>query len=219
MATDVVGLINFTSNVFYATISLLSFLCCCCWWRDIIAEGEDNCSLLKVVVAAGWFYCFVCCWRLRAMTLWTMADEDLLMAWIGWHWLRSCCWRRFTAAGVGNLLLRGSVVAFEGITLWTRVGEDLLRCLPLLRWTINHCWLWWVLWVVGGWAVIDFDLMLWRQICSGRWIIFFIIRTVGCFFLDQPRFRVRVKHKHVGRLIVRTIKTHALIPNLIRDNE
>jgi hypothetical protein len=54
---------------------------------------------------------------------------------------------------------------------------------------------------------------------------FFIIRTVGVFlnseqffflfFLDQSR----VKRKHMDRLIVRTIKTLALIPNLMRDNK
>jgi hypothetical protein len=35
------------------------------------------------------------------------------------------------------------------------------------------------------------------------------------FFLDQSR----VKYKHMNRLIVRTIKSHALIPNLMRDNK
>jgi hypothetical protein len=48
---------------------------------------------------------------------------------------------------------------------------------------------------------------------------FFPIRTVGrfcfCFFFRSNR----VKHKHVDRLIVRTIKTLALIPNLMRDNK
>ena len=56
-------------------------------------------------------------------------------------------------------------------------------------------------------------------------VFFFIIRTVGVFlnseqffflfFLDQSR----VKRKHMDRLIVRTIKTLALIPNLMRDNK
>jgi hypothetical protein len=36
-------------------------------------------------------------------------------------------------------------------------------------------------------------------------------------FLDQTESRV--KHKHVDCLIVRTIKTLALILNLIRDNK
>jgi hypothetical protein len=47
-------------------------------------------------------------------------------------------------------------------------------------------------------------------------IFFSIIRTVG-FFLDQTESRV--KHKHVDRLIVKTIKTLALITNLMRDNK
>jgi hypothetical protein len=51
---------------------------------------------------------------------------------------------------------------------------------------------------------------------------FFVIRTVGCFFfLDQTGSRVRVmnKHKHVDRLIVRTVKTLVLIPNLMRSKD
>jgi hypothetical protein len=47
-------------------------------------------------------------------------------------------------------------------------------------------------------------------------IFFPIIRTIG-FFLDQTGSRV--KHKHVDPLIVRTIKTLALISNLMRDNK
>jgi hypothetical protein len=47
--------------------------------------------------------------------------------------------------------------------------------------------------------------------------LFFSIIKVGHFFLDQTGSRV--KHKHVDRLIVRTIKSHALIPNLMRDNK
>jgi len=61
MVADVAELINFASNVFCAAISLLTFLCCCCWRRDVIAEGEENCSMLKVVVAAGRFHYSVCC--------------------------------------------------------------------------------------------------------------------------------------------------------------
>jgi hypothetical protein len=38
---------------------------------------------------------------------------------------------------------------------------------------------------------------------------------VSSFFLDQSR----VKRKHMDRLIVKTIKSHALIPNLMRDNK
>jgi len=45
---------------------------------------------------------------------------------------------------------------------------------------------------------------------------FFLIRTVG-FFLDQTGSRV--KHKHIDRLIVRIIKSHALIPNLMQNNK
>ena len=37
--------------------------------------------------------------------------------------------------------------------------------------------------------------------------------------LDQTGSRVRVKHKHVDRLTVKTIKTLALIPNLMWNNE
>jgi len=49
---------------------------------------------------------------------------------------------------------------------------------------------------------------------------FFVIRTRH-FFLDQTGSRVRVmnKHKHVDRFIVTIIKTLALIPNLMRNNE
>jgi hypothetical protein len=36
-------------------------------------------------------------------------------------------------------------------------------------------------------------------------------------FLDQ--IGSRVKHKHMDRLILRTIKSHALISNLTRDNK
>jgi hypothetical protein len=43
---------------------------------------------------------------------------------------------------------------------------------------------------------------------------FFVIRTIR-FFLDQSK----VKHKHMDRLIVRTIKSHALIPNMMQDNK
>jgi len=41
------------------------------------------------------------------------------------------------------------------------------------------------------------------------------------FFLDQTGSRVRVmnKHKHVDRLIVRTVKTLVLIPNLMRSKD
>jgi len=47
-------------------------------------------------------------------------------------------------------------------------------------------------------------------------VVFFEQWTVNnFFFLDQTR----VKHKPVDRLIVRTIKSHALIPNLTRDNK
>jgi len=35
------------------------------------------------------------------------------------------------------------------------------------------------------------------------------------FFLDQSR----IKRKYMDRLIVRTIKSHALIPNLMRNNK
>jgi hypothetical protein len=44
----------------------------------------------------------------------------------------------------------------------------------------------------------------------------YVIRIVG-FFLDQTGSRV--KYKHVDRLIVKTIKTLALIPNLMWDNK
>jgi hypothetical protein len=63
----------------------------------------------------------------------------------------------------------------------------------------------------------------WVLMMNGEQYLFFVIRTVWCFFsflfLDQTRSRVRVKHKHVDHLIVRTIKTLALIPNLMRNNE
>jgi hypothetical protein len=85
----------------------------------VIAEGEDSCSLLKVVVAVGRFYCFVCGWWLRATTLGAVADEDLLMARRGWHWLRRCHRWGFTAAGVGDLLWLLKAMA----------DEDLLCCL------------------------------------------------------------------------------------------
>jgi hypothetical protein len=58
---DVAGLINFASTLFFcAAITLLSFLCCYCWRRGVIAEVKDSCSLLKVVVVIGRFYCSVC---------------------------------------------------------------------------------------------------------------------------------------------------------------
>jgi hypothetical protein len=44
---------------------------------------------------------------------------------------------------------------------------------------------------------------------------FFVIRTVR-IFLDQTGSRV--KYKHIDRLIVITIKIHALIPNLMQDD-
>jgi len=46
--------------------------------------------------------------------------------------------------------------------------------------------------------------------CNQNNMLFFFF-----FFLDQSR----IKHKPVDRLIVRTIKSHALIPNLMRDNK
>jgi hypothetical protein len=46
---------------------------------------------------------------------------------------------------------------------------------------------------------------------------FFFNQNSRTFFLDQTGSSV--KHKHVDRLIVRTIKSHALIPNLMRDNK
>jgi hypothetical protein len=61
VAANVAALINFASTLFFcAAIALLSFLCCYCWRRGVIAEGEDSCSLLKVVVVAGRFYCPAC---------------------------------------------------------------------------------------------------------------------------------------------------------------
>jgi len=90
----------------------------------MIAEGEDSCSLLKMVVAASRFYCSVCGWRLRATTLGTVADEDLLMARRGSHWLRHCHRRGFTVAGVSNLLW-----LLKAMALWTVADEDLLCCL------------------------------------------------------------------------------------------
>ena len=120
VAANVAALINFASTLFFcAAIALLSFLCCYCWRRGVIAEGEDSCSLLKVVVAVGRFYCFVCGWWLRATTLGAVADEDLLMARRGWHWLRLCHRWGFTAAGVGDLLWLLKAMA----------DEDLLCCL------------------------------------------------------------------------------------------
>ena len=125
VAADMAGLINFASTLFFcAAIALLSFLCCYCWRRGVIAEGEDSFSLLKVVVAAGRFYCFVCGWRLRATTLGAVVDEDLLMARRGWHWLRRCHRRGFTAAGVGDQLW-----LLKAMALWTVADEDLLCCL------------------------------------------------------------------------------------------
>ena len=47
--------------------------------------------------------------------------------------------------------------------------------------------------------------------------LFFQPEQLDFIFLDQTKSRV--KHKHVDRLIVRTIKTLALIPNLMRDNK
>ena len=53
--------------------------------------------------------------------------------------------------------------------------------------------------------------------------VFFLIRTIGVFLKNSNKFffpnQSRVKHKHMDRLIVRTIKSHALIPNLIRNNK
>jgi len=46
--------------------------------------------------------------------------------------------------------------------------------------------------------------------CNQNSMLFFFF-----FFLDQSR----VKHKPVDHLIVRTIKSHALIPNLMRNNK
>jgi len=48
--------------------------------------------------------------------------------------------------------------------------------------------------------------------------VFFLIRTV-CFFFFFLLDQFRVKHKPVDRLIVKTIKSHALITNLMRNNK
>jgi hypothetical protein len=55
---------------------------------------------------------------------------------------------------------------------------------------------------------------------SGDPLFFWVSRTVRfffslCFFLDQSR----IKCKYMDCLIVRTIKSHALIPNLMRNNK
>jgi len=51
--------------------------------------------------------------------------------------------------------------------------------------------------------------------CNQNNMLFFFFFFFVSFFLDQSR----IKHKPVDRLIVRTIKSHALIPNLMRDNK
>jgi len=48
-------------------------------------------------------------------------------------------------------------------------------------------------------------------------VFFFFCNQNNTIFLDQIGFRV--KHKHIDHLIVRTIKSHSLIPNLMRDNK
>jgi hypothetical protein len=52
---------------------------------------------------------------------------------------------------------------------------------------------------------------------------FFVIRTIGVFFNSEQFFLIKpdlgFSINIVDRLIVRTIKTLALIPNLTRDNK
>ena len=101
MADDMARLINFTSNVFCATISLLSFLCLL---RFLIAFAPG---------AAGW------CERLKTKLLWRQQLGVALWVSCGakwWldvrpadggermSWLMSRHQRRSTAAGVGDLL-------------------------------------------------------------------------------------------------------------------
>jgi len=224
---DVVGLIIFGSLCFCLPYLL---------WSVAAAVGDGARS------GASWFclepavrgkrrWCLWCrYWTgpvdpvslLKVRALWMVVLRLVLLLGCGWWrwWLanlepktKSCCgggaagcWRQWIGV---DLWLLSVIVGCD--RRWCRMAD---RSVELM-------------WRSSWWRVCRCDCL--RRRCWGSTMnnffffcnqnsmlfFFFLFFSFLFFFLNQSR----IKHKHVDRLIVRTIKSHALIPNLMRNNK
>ena len=147
-------------------------------------------------------------------------DEELLRALkmvdtAGLCYRSICCWRRRSyVVSYGVDLLLVSSDAADGWS-WQRLWWCGLRLLSLtdlllLVWTICYKGVVGVHWckMMAGWQIWRY---WWR-----RWTIFLF--QIKQEIPSDIRLWI-LMNKHIDRLIVRTIKTHALIPYLMRNND